>query len=99
MYSANHASLYISAEITFIIGQVIDTLIYILNKQGTEEVCRTEEKNGDYVQIIPVVFSGMLIEKADFRSMVTRNQFIRIWLFRFMLSLLKIQYDLKRKKA
>lgn len=56
MYSANHASLYISAEITFIIGQVIDTLIYILNKEGTEEVGRTEEKNGDYVEIIPVVF-------------------------------------------
>lgn len=90
MYSANHASLYISAEITFIIGWVIDTFIYILHKEGTEEVGRTEEKYGDFVEIIPVVFSGMLIEKANFRSRVIRNQFIHIWLFRFMLSLVKI---------
>lgn len=50
-------------------------------KQRRNRKCgQNRTKTKDYVEIIPVVFLGMLIEKDNFRSTVTKNQFIQIWL-------------------
>jgi len=55
-------------------------------KQTRNRKCgQNRTKTKDNVEINPVVFWGMLLEKANVRSRVIKSQIIQIWLQRYVL--------------